>query len=255
MKFIDRLPLLNKKVAWHVVDFNNRFEQDCKNGFEPMYPASAYKAFISAAILYDKIPLDKEVKTVKQDRKNDLFPINSTTIGANALFNVSNLLSKMMIDSDNRAANTLAQMTDVEKFTGKKFSDSGKTKKFKSGEHTMYCDRIQSTASDLAMLGSQIETHAPEYIKTQMHNYAIGGGPLKVMWGKSGSMISAPKFYPKLFEKIFERRFLIQMGVIKRDGLYYSFAIMTRCNRFKGSKKDIDFMKIQKRIEKNLHIK
>lgn len=253
MKFIDKLPIFNKKIAWHVVDFNNKFTQYGKNSFEPMYPASAYKAFIIAAILHDDVSLDDKIKTMKQNRNNDLFPINSTTMNPDILCTVSNLLQKMMINSDNRAANTLAELTDVEMFIkDKKFEKSGKTNKFKSGKYTMYSDRIQSTASDMAMLGSYIEQYASESIKQHMYNFAVGGGSLKVSWGKSGSMISAPKLLPKYFGKIFERRFKTQMGVIQKDGLYYSFAILTQCNRFRGSKKEINFIKIQKQMEQSL---
>jgi hypothetical protein len=250
--------IFNKKVSWCAHDLSGTDKVVFKNCWTRLYPASAYKIFIAAAILQDEnVKLTDCVKLSESDPKTDLFPTNSTTLPAGAEYTVSDLMTQMLQQSDNRASNTLASITNVDKYLARKiYSYTGKTPKFKNNKRCMYSEKIATNAFDMAMFAADIEFTKDEYYQSQMKKFLCGkdnpGFLDGSIWHKGGNLTAMPNKGPKFLRKYYNVKYLSEVAVIEHHGLKYAIAILTRYNTLRNSMKELDLKKIQKKIERKL---
>jgi|GEM_PF-5382603 len=179
-----------------------------------MYPASTFKAFIAAAILSDKnVELTARYTVAPGLKNKDLYPIVSKTMGEGWTKSVSELLSLMLFQSDNRAANTLYKLTDVDGFLLRhgfrrqdelgNFCGTGTTMKFlnakkdNTADKVLFRDRVVTSAGDLARFASMVETGGFGDNSDDIRKVLINNSQ-KVMfediiWRKGGNLNFKPK--------------------------------------------------------------
>ncbi|MDR0726821.1 MAG: class A beta-lactamase-related serine hydrolase, partial [Rickettsiales bacterium] len=160
-----KFPVFNKQISWYAIRLDKLNTISQKDAHSKLYPASSFKVFIAASLLQDDtINLETIIKLPESNPSTDLFPINLKTLHAGKTGTISEFIFSMLQDSDNRASNALADLTDTEKLSrDQRYDDTGITQIFKDNKKCMYSQRLETSAYDLAMFAANLENSNNEY--------------------------------------------------------------------------------------------